>query len=411
MIKAPGKKWFSKESQEVRNQEYARKAQEISPHVFDGATELHLKDFFFKVLTGSAQGILIGVLPSAVMKYILKYSGLLTTPFGQDLNAILNLFTILIPFLIGMAVAMQFKMKSLDAGVVAIATAAASGSIKWTAINGTNVINPVTNAAWLNKSVVYVAAGAGDVINAMIVAGLAVFVTWLVAKYLKGFGSVAIILSPIVVGSLVALIGHEIAPFVGQITAWIGASVETFTQLAPIPMAILIAMAYSIIIITPVSTVGVSLAIGLAGLGAGAAAMGVVATTIILMINSWKVNKPGVTIAIFLGAIKGMMPSVFKKPVTMLAFMATAAVASLPVALLGIEGTPTTAGFGWIGMVSPIQSIVIDPADKVFMHHAINPLMGILAWFVIPTLVAFVANFIFTKVLKLYSAEDFKQNL
>lgn len=363
------------------------------------------------MLTGSAQGILIGVLPSAVMKYILKYSGLLTTSFGQDLSAILNLFTILIPFLIGMAVAMQFKMKSLDVGVVAIATAAASGSIKWATVAGTNVINPVTNAAWPAKSVVYVAAGAGDVINAMIVAGIAVFATWLVAKYLKGFGSVAIILSPIIVGSLVALLGHEIAPYVGQFTAWIGASVETFTKFAPIPMAMLIAMAYSIIIITPVSTVGVSLAIGLAGLGSGAAAMGVVATTVILIINSYKVNKPGVTIAIFLGAMKGMMPSIFKKPVTMLAFMLTAAITSIPAALFGIQGTPTTAGFGWIGMVSPIQSIVADPADKVFMSHTINPILGLIAWFVVPVIAAIITNLIFTKVLKLYSAEDFHQDL
>lgn len=410
MIKAQGKKWFSKESQEVRNEEYARKAEEIAPQVFDGTTELHIKDFFFKVLSGSAQGILIGVLPSAVMKYILKYSGLMATGFGQDLSAILNLFTILIPFLIGMAVAMQFKMKSLDAGVVAIATAAASGSIKWTAV-GAHAVNPITNTPWIPKSVVYVANGAGDVINAMIVAGLAVFVTWLVAKYLKGFGSVAIILSPILVGSLVGLVGLEIAPYVAQVTAAIGNAVETFTKLAPVPMAMLIAMAYSVIIITPVSTVGVSLAIGLAGLGSGAAAMGVVATTIVLIINSLKVNKPGVTVAIFLGAMKGMMPSIFKKPVTMLAFMLSAAIASLPVAIFGIEGTPTTAGFGWIGMVSPIQSIVMDPADKIFMSHTVNPLIGLLAWFVIPAIAAFVANFLFTKVFKLYTAKDFQQDL
>ncbi|MCX7578410.1 hypothetical protein D0502_03225, partial [Leuconostoc falkenbergense] len=117
-IKADGQKWSSKASQEVRNEAYARKAKENAPVAFSGQTNLHLKDFFFKVLSGSAQGILIGVLPSAVMKYIIQYSGLGTTAFGANLSAILTLFTSLIPFLIGMAVALQFKMKSLDVGVV-----------------------------------------------------------------------------------------------------------------------------------------------------------------------------------------------------------------------------------------------------------------------------------------------------
>ncbi|GHC27644.1 hypothetical protein GCM10008913_14400 [Leuconostoc lactis KCTC 3528 = DSM 20202] len=130
-IKSEGQKWASKDSQALRNEEYARKAVENAPVTFSGDTELKLKDFFFKVLSGSAQGILIGVLPSAVMKYIIQYSGLGTTTFGGHLSAILTLFTSFIPFLIGLAVALQFKMKSLDVGVVAIATAAASGSIKW----------------------------------------------------------------------------------------------------------------------------------------------------------------------------------------------------------------------------------------------------------------------------------------
>ena len=130
-IKADGQKWATKESQAVRNEEYARKALENMPVTFNGTTELKLKDFFFKVLSGSAQGILIGVLPAAVMKYIIQYSGLGTTAFGSNLSAILTLFTSLIPFLIGMAVALQFKMKSLDVGVVAIATEVASGSIRW----------------------------------------------------------------------------------------------------------------------------------------------------------------------------------------------------------------------------------------------------------------------------------------
>jgi len=410
-IKADGHKWATKESQEVRNEEYARKATEIATVEFSGATELRLKDFFFKVLSGSAQGILIGVLPSAVMKYIIQYSGLGATDFGANLSAILTLFTSLIPFLIGMAVALQFKMKSLDVGVVAVATAVASGSIKW-ATAPAGFTNPVTGLKSIAPANVYIASGAGDVINAMIVAAIAVLVTWLVSRYLKGFGSVAIILSPIIVGGGVGLIGKYIAPYVGLVTTEIGDLVATFTKLAPIPMSILIAMAFAIIIITPVSTVGIALAISLSGIGSGAAAMGVVATTIVLLINSWRVNKPGVTIAIALGAMKGMMPSVFAKPVTMLPFLLTAAISGIPVALFNIQGTPVTAGFGYIGLVSPIQSMVKDPSVPAsVMNHFINPIVALIAWLIVPIIAGFIAQFIFSKLLKLYSPMDFQQDL
>lgn len=379
----------------------------MTSEFFDGSYELKLKDFFFKVLSGSAQGILIGVLPSAVMKYILKMFG--TAQWALDLSAILTLFSSFIPLLIGVAIAMQFRMKALDVGVMAIAVGAASGSIKW-AVAPKGFVNPITGAPQVGN--VYIAAGAGDVINAIIVAAVAVLVICLVSRYLAGFGSVAIILSPIVIGGGVALFGRAIAPYVAYITTWVGDAVRLATDLQPLPMSIAIAMAFSFIIITPISTVGIALAITLSGLGAGAAGAGVVATTVILLINSWKVNKKGTTVAIFLGAMKGMMPSVFKKPVMILAFLVAAAITAIPVALFNVQGTPTSAGFGWIGMVSPLQSMfTFDAAEAEIVKHTINFVQFLIVWFIVPAIAGFVVDFLFTKILKLYSPSDFEQEM
>lgn len=379
----------------------------MTSEFFDGSYELKLKDFFFKVLSGSAQGILIGVLPSAVMKYILKMFG--TAQWALDLSAILTLFSSFIPLLIGVAIAMQFRMKALDVGVMAIAVGAASGSIKW-AVAPKGFVNPITGAPQVGN--VYIAAGAGDVINAIIVAAVAVLVIWLVSRYLAGFGSVAIILSPIVIGGGVALFGRAIAPYVAYITTWVGDAVRLATDLQPLPMSIAIAMAFSFIIITPISTVGIALAITLSGLGAGAAGAGVVATTVILLINSWKVNKKGTTVAIFLGAMKGMMPSVFKKPVMILAFLVAAAITAIPVALFNVQGTPTSAGFGWIGMVSPLQSMfTFDAAEAEIVKHTINFIQFLIVWFIVPAIAGFVVDFLFAKILKLYSPSDFEQEM
>jgi uncharacterized membrane protein len=378
--------------------------------VFDGSYELKFKDFFFKVLSGSAQGILIGVLPSAVLKYIIR-------PFVQngmgwaiDLSAILTLFSSFIPLLIGLAIAMQFNMKALDVGVMAIAVGAACGSIKWASVPA-GFENPITQVKTTAPSTVYIAAGAGDVINAMIVAAIGVLVIWLIAKYLGGFGSLAIILSPIVVGGGVGLIGKEIAPYVGEITTWIGKMVQLATDLQPLPMTIIIAMAFAVIIVTPVSTVGIALAITLSGLGSAAAGVGIVATTVVLLINSIKVNKKGTSVAIFLGAMKGMMPAVFRKPIMLLSFMVAAGISALPISMMNVQGTPTSAGFGWIGFVSPIQSVVRDAADKAFQTNVIGVIPAILIWAIIPIIAGIVVDLLFTKVLKLYKPEDFEQDM
>ncbi|MDR3190805.1 MAG: PTS sugar transporter subunit IIC [Lactobacillaceae bacterium] len=380
-------------------------------HYFDGNTKINLKDFFFKVLSGSAQGILIGVLPSAVLKYILRIfiqPGVVN--WASDLNAILVLFQSFIPLLIGVAVALQFKMKPIDVGVVGIAVGAASGSIKW-AVAPAGWVNPITGVKSAVAGQVYLAAGAGDVINAMIVSALAVLATWLIAKYLFGFGAVAIIFSPIVVGGGVGLLGRLIAPYVGDVTTWIGLLVQKFTELQPLPMSILIAMAFSVIIITPVSTVGIALAISLSGLGSGAAGVGVIATTVILLINSLKVNKKGTSLAIFLGAMKGMMPSVFHKPQMMIAFLISSGISAIPVAIFNAQGTPTSAGFGWIGMVTPIQSFVKDPADKAFITNYINPVTALIVFFVVPIAVSFLIDFVMTKFVRLYKPTDFEQEI
>lgn len=378
----------------------------MTSEFFDGSYELKLKDFFFKVLSGSAQGILIGVLPSAVMKYILKMFG--TAQWALDLSAILTLFSSFIPLLIGVAIAMQFRMKALDVGVMAIAVGAASGSIKW-AVAPKGFVNPITGAPQVGN--VYIAAGAGDVINAIIVAAVAVLVIWLVSRYLAGFGSVAIILSPIVIGGGVALFGRAIAPYVAYITTWVGDAVRLATDLQPLPMSIAIAMAFSFIIITPISTVGIALAITLSGLGAGAAGAGVVATTVILLINSWKVNKKGTTVAIFLGAMKGMMPAIFKKPIMILSFLVAAAISAIPVAIFNVQGTPTSAGFGWIGMVSPIQSMIADGAERDIVTHTIGAFPALLTWLIVPAVAGFVVDMLFTKVFKLYTPADFEQDM
>ena len=101
-----------------------------------------------------------------------------------------------------------------------------------------------------------------------------------------------------------------------MITTAIGTVINEFTTLQPIlDVKFLICCSFATLIISPISTVAIGLAIQLNGVSAGAAAMGVAATAVALVVHSWKVNKSGVTLAIALGAMKLMMPNLFKYPV------------------------------------------------------------------------------------------------
>ncbi|MFC4771708.1 PTS sugar transporter subunit IIC [Enterococcus hermanniensis] len=335
------------------------------------------KVFVNKILAGTATGVIIGLIPNAVLVGVLKYLSQyrLATTIGQ--SAII--FQIATPLIIGALIALQFEFSPMNLMVVAGASFVGSGVVKFTPDLGENGL--------------YVGAGTGDIINTMITASLAVLLILFVGDR---FGSVAIVLTPIVVGVGAGTIGFYLYPYVTAITSTIGKIINNFTTLQPLLMSILIACSFAFLIISPISTVAIGAAIQLNGISAGAAAMGVAATTIVLVVNSWKVNRSGITIAIALGAMKMMMPNLFRKPIILVPCIVTAVICSVPVALLSISGTPGSAGFGLVGLVGPLASL----------DAGLNIGWDLICWLVIPVAVALLSQIIFEKGLKLYNRED-----
>jgi uncharacterized membrane protein len=334
------------------------------------------KIFLNKVLAGTATGIIVGLIPNAVLAAILKLFGenTLAVTITQMAAVIFQLAT---PLLIGALIAVQFGFKPMQMLVVAGAAFVGSGVVKF---------NPDTAT--------YIGAGTGDIINTMITASIAVGMILLIGEK---FGSVAIVATPIVVGIGAGLIGYYLYPYVTKITAAIGDLINLFTTLQPILMSILIACSFAFLIISPISTVAIGMAIQLNGVSAGAAAMGVAAaTTVVLVVNSWKVNKPGVTLAIALGAMKMMMPNLFRKPIILVPCLFTAIISAIPVALFSVSGTPASAGFGLVGLVGPLASL----------DAGLSIILLLISWFVVPIVAAFVGQILFEKILKLYDRKD-----
>lgn len=339
--------------------------------------KVNAKEFFNRVLSGTATGIIVGLIPNAVLAAILNLFG--DNPVALFITQAVVIFQVATPLLIGALIALQFKFNPLDMAIVAGASYVGSGV---TAFNS-------TAEAYLSK-------GTGDLINTMITASIAILITMLIGEKL---GSVKIVLAPILIGAGSGIIGLLILPYVSGITAAIGSMINSFTNLQPILMSALIASFFAILIISPISTVAIGMAIQLNGVSAGAAAMGVAATTIVLVVHSWKTNKSGITIAIACGAMKMMMPNLFRHPIILLPAVLTAIVSSIPVALFQVSGTPKSAGFGLVGLVGPLTSIDMGDAS-------ISLILALIVWFVIPIVTALLTRQIFGKMLHLYDEKE-----
>lgn len=338
--------------------------------------------FINKILNGTAIAIVVALIPNAILATVMKQFP--NIPIAADFAKIIFVFQFFTPIMAGFLIAQQFKFTPMQQ--VAVGGAAYIGSGAWQFVNV--VINQKDTG-------IYQLKGIGDLINMMITVAIAVKLIQMVGHK---FGSLNIILLPILIGTGVGYIGWLLLPYVSRITTMIGEGINLFTTLQPLFMSILIAISFAILIVSPISTVAIGLAIGLNGLSAGAAAMGIAAATAVLVVGTIRVNKIGVPLAIGLGAMKMMMPNVMRKPQMLIPMIFTATVSALSVPLFNLIGEKTTAGFGLVGMVGPLASL----------QGGIHWTMMIVVWLVIPFVVGFFAHYVCKNILKLYTDEAFK---
>lgn len=337
------------------------------------------RSFLFNVLNGVALAIVVGMIPNAILGELCKYLSQYNEIFAK-IAYVTQGIQCAIPIMTGVLIAIQFGMSQLQVASVGAAAFVGSGAAV------------VTNNKW-------VITGIGDLINTMITAAIAVGIMLLIKDR---FGSLNMIALPIVGAGLSGLIGYLLLPYTKLITVGLGDLINSFTNMQPIIMTILIAIIFSILIVSPISAIGIGIAIGISGLAAGSAAVGVAASAITLALGSWRVNKVGIPITVLLGAVKVMMPNLIRHPIMMLPIVCTAAVSGLVGGLLNIKGTPDSAGFGLIGLVGPIKSL-----NLLDMNMASGLLVVVIAYAIVPLVSALFFNFLFMKVLKLYDADIF----
>src|SRR5699024_4277720 len=134
----------------------------------------------------------------------------------------------------------------------------------------------------------YTFASIGDVVNLIVVLVISCF---LMIKLKGKFGSLDMLILPIFVSVVSGFIGMLTLPYVSTLTKGIDNLIGHFSTLNPLLMCILIAITYSLLMVTPISLVASATAVGLEGLSSGAGNMGIVAACMSYLRGSWNIKN------------------------------------------------------------------------------------------------------------------------
>ncbi|QCR33934.1 PTS transporter subunit IIC [Lysinibacillus sp. SGAir0095] len=341
-----------------------------------------MKDFFSKLLNGMSIAIVCALIPNALLGEILKLI-IPSVPSLQHLFDATVIVMSMLPLLTGILVGMQFKLTQIQTASVGIATVIGSGAIIKTA-EGLFTLN-----------------GIGVTLNSGLTAALAVLFVKLVGERLKEY---SILLIPMLSVVIPGMIGYMILPYVKTSAGLIGEGVAYLTGLQPVLMGALLAVIFGVVIISPISTVGIATVIMLSGIGSGAANLGIVAVGMGLFLASLKANSLGTALAHVLGSPKIQMRNFFMKPTIAIPMLISAAILGGLAGVFNVQGTPYSAGFGLSGLVGPLNYINLAEGGWTSSNIAIMLSM----FFVLPLILNLFFIYIFKKKLKLVKDEDYK---
>lgn len=343
-----------------------------------------MKDFFNKLLIGMSLGIIVALIPNALVGEILKLI-IPHVPFLQHVLDISVLAMSLLPIITGVMVGLTFKLTPIQTASVGLASMVGSGV--WTMGDGGAITMQ----------------GIGVVINTGITAGLAVLFVQFIGDRFKDY---TILLMPALSLFIPGGIGLFTLPYVRTAAGYVGVVIENVTNLQPVLMGALIAVIFSIIILSPLSTIGIATVVMLTGISAGTANLGVVASGVGMCIASYKANNLGTALAHVMGSPKIQMRNFFMKPRIAFPMIITAAILGALGGMLNITGTSYSAGFGLAGLIGPLN--YINLADGGWNMH--NTMVMLIMFFVLPIISNVVLLRLFERKLKWIDAKDYTVN-
>ena len=334
-----------------------------------------LQDFTLNVLNGNSLGIIIALIPAALTSQLLTFFG--QHPWVTTVTMMTNVAQSMLPIIAAFAVGAFLRLGTLESAAIALASIVSGGVVH------------------SNSNGLYTLAGSGAILNVMLVTYLSAGLVLLLQDKL---GQLKLIFLP----TIVLLIGLVTLPWMLNIQGFIGSLVASATHFSPLPMGIILGMAFAALIVSPLSSVGIATAINLAGVGAGAANAGIVAGALTLAWMSAAVNPIGGTIAHVIGSPKIQMANLLKKPLLFVPVILAAGITGGVATLAHIQGTPFSAGFGASGLIGPLTAWQVSGHAGLLWRIS-------LTYLVAPVLTAWLMTVIFVKKTHLITpATDLK---
>ncbi|WP_246143145.1 PTS transporter subunit IIC [Macrococcus equipercicus] len=343
---------------------------------------MSFKSFYFNILNGMATGIVVALIPNAMLgelfKYLSQYHELFTV-----LTQYLMMFQFSASIIIGVLAGYQLKFNGIQSVILGGAAFIGSGAVQFT-----------DKGASL--------AGMGDLLNMLLTITVAALVIRALGNRL---GTLNIVFLPILAGVLPGAVGTFTLPYMKMVTGSLGQVIAHFTTLNPLVMCILICTAYALLMATPISLVAIATVISLSGLGSGAANLGITACCYTFIVGSWFVNDKGVNTTLVIGAAKMMMPVYVRHPIIMVPLIINGIVGGTMAYFMGVQGTPMSAGFGYTGLVGPLNAFKYMDSSAL-----VNVLKLLAAYVLVPLPVSILAHTVLLKILPGYHADIYQFN-
>mgnify|MGYP004564036453 FL=1 len=259
----------------------------------------------------------LGLFSSLIIGLIISQIGKLTgLEFLTQISEVLSASSPVVGAAIGVAIAWGLKEKPL-----VVFSCAAVGAL------GYNLGGPVG---------AYIAATVGAEVG----------------NLLAGKTPVDIIVTPIITivsGGIIAIL---VGPPVNGFMTWLGQVIMDATELAPLPMGIVISVIMGMALTAPISSAAICIMLDLSGLAAGAAAIGCCANMVGFAVMSVKDNGWGSLLSVGLGTSMLQFGNIMRRPQIWLPPILTSAILGpISTCLFKMTNIPSGAGMGTSGLV------------------------------------------------------------
>lgn len=214
---------------------------------------------------------------------------------------------------------------------------------------------------------------------------VAAYIAIQIGQIVSGRTHFDIIITPTVSILTGALVGYFVGPYISKFIYWLGSLANYNVDRSPIIGGIIVSVLFGMFQTMPVNSLAMAVSLGLSGVAAGAATVGVCCNMVGFAVASYRENRAGGLIAQSMGTSMLQFPNILKRPLIWIPpIISSAILGPVSAALLHMTNTATGAGLGsliLIGQFTAWQSMVLGTPgaiviiEIVLMHFLLPALL------------------------------------